>query len=188
MIARFSDGSSAEGSVIVGCDSAHSIVREHLVGKEAAQLEDFDLYMLNVTCSFPRETALLQRKDHPIFKNSFAKVDGISFSWWQSIQDVRNPDRPETWLFQNVLSWIGHPRPEDLPTRESRLEFWRERAKSFADPWKSAGRDFPDDLPIVVGRVTGWTPYDWSQSKLGGQVTLAGDAAHALPPFLGQGM
>lgn len=177
MQATFSDGTVAQGSLIVGCDSAHSIVRECLVGKAAAQLEDLDLHMLNVSCSFPKETALLQRKDHPIFKNSFAKINGDSFAWWQSIQDVKDPDKAETWLFQNVLSWIGRPRPADLPDRDSRLDFWRQKAKSFADPWNSVGRDLPAELPVVVDRVTLWTPTDWSEQKLAGRVTLAGDAA-----------
>ena len=186
MVAIFSDGTTAQGSLIVGCDSANSLVRECLVGKDAAKLEDLDIQMFNVSCPFPKETALLQRMGHPVFKNSY-HPDG--YMWWQSIQDVKDPDRPETWLFQNCLSWIGRPRAEDFPDRASRLAFWKEKAKIFAEPWRTVGRDLPEDLPIMVDRTTVWRPtMDWSKGKFGRRVTLAGDAAHPMPPHRGQGL
>ena len=186
VVATFTDGTTTSASLIVGCDGAHSIVREHLVGKAAAEVEDLDIQMFNVTCTFPKETALLQRMGHPVFKNSY-HPDG--FMWWQSIQDVEDPDKPETWLFQNMLSWIGSPRAEDLPDQASRLAFWREKAVNFAEPWRTVGRDFPEDLPIVVDRTSVWRPtMDWSKTELGGRVTIAGDAAHTMPPHRGQGL
>ena len=109
--------------------------------------------------------------------------------WWQSIQDVKDPDRPETWLFQNIISWIGKPHAEDFPDQASRLAFWREKGAHFAEPWRTVARDFPDDLPLVVDRTTVWRPtMDWYGTELGGKVTLAGDAAHTMPPHRGQGL
>lgn len=142
--------------------------------------------MFNLSCSFPKDIALLQRKaGHPIFKNSY-HPDG--FMWWQSIQDVKDPNDPESWLFQNILSWIGSPRPEEFPDQESRLKFWQEKAKAFADPWKSVGENLPSNMEWTTDRTTYWKPIDWSYSTLSGIVTIAGDAAHAMPSHRGQGL
>lgn len=186
MVAAFADGTSALATLIVGCDSAHSVVREFLVGRDAAKVEDLDIQMFNVSCSFSKETAELQRTGHPIFKNCY-HPEGLM--WWQSIQDVKDPNKPETWLFQNVLSWVGKPRAEDFPDQASRLAFWRDKATAFAEPWRTVGKELPEDLVFGVDRTTVWRPsMDWSKTEFAGRVTLAGDAAHAMPPHRGQGL
>lgn len=156
------------------------------MGEKDAKLVDLDIQMFNLSCSFPKDIALLQRKSgHPIFKNSY-HPDGLM--WWQSIQDVTNPDDPESWQFQNIISWIGSPRPEDFPDQASRLKFWQDKAKEFANPWKSVGENLPTDINWTTDRTTIWKPIDWSSSPLSGFVTLAGDAAHAMPAHRGQGL
>ena len=184
--ATFTDSTTATGTLLIGCDGANSVVRACLVGHKEAQVEDLDIQMFNVSCSFSAETAKLQRMGHPVFKNSY-HPDG--FMWWQSAQDIKDPDKPETWVFQNILSWVGAPRAEDFPDQQSKLAFWREKAQRFADPWKTVGKDLPDDLVFGIDRTTVWRPnMDWSKYELGGVVTLAGDAAHCMPPHRGQGL
>lgn len=184
MVATFTDQTSVTGTVLIGCDGANSAVRHLLVGSEAAKNEDLDIQMFNLSCTFPREVALLQRTGHPVFKNSY-HPDGMM--WWQSIQDVQDPDKPETWQFQNILSWVGAPHAEDFADQAARTEYWREKAKSFADPWKTVGAHLRDDVVFGVDRTTVWRPVDWSDRPLAGKVTLAGDAAHAMPAHRGQG-
>jgi 2-polyprenyl-6-methoxyphenol hydroxylase-like FAD-dependent oxidoreductase len=185
IVATFADGSTAEGNLVVGCDGANSVVRHCILDESAAQVEDLDIQMLNVSCTFSKETAMLQRMGHPVFKNSY-HPDG--FMWWQSIQDVEDPTAPETWLFQNVISWVGEPRAKELPDAASRMKYWKEKAQTFAEPWRTVGRDLPDDFPVHLDRTTVWRPtVDWS-GKFGHSVTIAGDAAHAMPPHRGQGL
>lgn len=186
VVANFEDGTSATGTLLVGCDGSKSVVREALVGKDMAQAEDLDLNMFNVSCPFSTETAELQRVGHPVFKCAYHPEGTL---WFTAIQDVKDPDRPETWLFQHIFSWMGPPRPEDFPDQASRLAWWKLKAEGYAEPWRTVGKELPENLNLGVDRITVWRPtMDWSKTEFGGRATLAGDSAHCMPPHRGQGL
>ena len=185
MVVTFEDGTSASGDVLIGCDGSKSKTRECLVGSEQSTPEDLDNNMFNVTCRFTADTARLQREGHP---GTYVAFHPKGFVWMAAIQDISEPEKPEMWLFQHILSWMGEPRPADLPDQASRLAFWKSTAGSFAEPWHTIGQEFPDDLKLQVDRITAWRPtMDWS-GACNGQATLAGDAAHTMPPHRAQGL
>lgn len=176
--ATFTDGTSASGTLLVGCDGANSVVREVLVGKELARLEELDIQMFNISCAYPTEVSKHLRTKHPCFKNSY-HPDG--FMYWLSIQDVKDPERPDTWLHQSALSWIGEPRIDQLPDQASRTAFFHKVADTFAEPWRSAGKEFPADLSFGLDHITVWNPsIGWDKSELYGHVTLAGDVSQVI--------
>ncbi|OAL30124.1 hypothetical protein AYO20_08927 [Fonsecaea nubica] len=184
--ATFSDGSTATGDLIVGCEGVHSYIREALVGQDKAANSPIDVQMFNACWSLPADVALLQRKAHPIFRIGYHPT---GMSWVTAIQDVQDPNDPSTFLFQQCLSWPGRPHAEDFPDQQSKIDFIKSKAEIYAEPWKSAGRNIPPDLPLQVDAIAIWRPdMDWSSSPLWPHVTLAGDAAHNIPPFRGQGL
>ncbi|KAL8725151.1 MAG: hypothetical protein Q9166_007526 [cf. Caloplaca sp. 2 TL-2023] len=65
----FRDGTAETGSIAIGCGGSHSMLREFLVGHEAAQLEPVDLTMINYPKGgYTAEQARLLQKLHPVLK------------------------------------------------------------------------------------------------------------------------
>lgn len=184
--AKFADGDIATAALIIGCEGAHSPVREALVGRERAVNTPIDIQVFNTCWRLPADVALLQRKDSPIFHIGYHP---IGMTWVSGIQDVEDPNDPTTFLFQQLLSWPGRPYAEDFPDQQSKIDFVKQKADIYAEPWKSAGMNIPFDTELHVDRIAIWKPdMDWTSCSLWPHVTIAGDAAHSMPPFRGQGL
>jgi hypothetical protein len=94
------------------------------------------------------------------------------------VADVPDPDKPETWIFQIMPSWTGPYDAEQ--TDEQRISMLKEKALTMAEPFKSAYLWIPDGTPMPQSNLMHWVTIPWDNRK--GTVTLAGDAAHAMPP------
>jgi hypothetical protein len=83
-----------------------------------------------------------------------------------------------------VTTW-GSPGQTATPTE--RLRILKEAAQKYAEPWRSAALWLPDDKIIPADNIRYWaSPVPWS--SMNGRLTLAGDAAHPMQPFRGQGL
>ncbi|KAL3458147.1 hypothetical protein BJX64DRAFT_292412 [Aspergillus heterothallicus] len=185
--ATFADGSSVSGHLVVGCDSANSTVRQLLVG-DAGKVNHLDLTMLNFTCKFDADTGRLIRATHPFAFNSHHPANRM---FWVSAQDIGDPEDPDTWTFQLIISWPGTPRAGDeaLESQAARTAYLKAMASEYAEPWRTIIEKVPEDIKFGTDKVASWRPFDWSTtSALAGIVTLAGDAAHPIPPYRGQGL
>ncbi|KAK7728370.1 hypothetical protein SLS63_006599 [Diaporthe eres] len=161
---KFADGTDALGDVVVGCDGAKSVVRENIVGVEAAQVTVVPLSMFNFTQKFPAE-----------------------FSKDLRIQDVPDPSAPETWTYQVIMSWIHNPLPHSENNYEGRMKFFKKRAEEWAEPWRTAGRLVKEDTKIPMDAGTYWEKArKWDNRQ--GRMTISGDAAHPMTPHRGQGL
>jgi len=98
-----------------------------------------------------------------------------------------NPTDISTW----ALSWIKIWRREKLPDPPAKhgpeaLAYIQQTTKGLADPFQSQINWTTDaTADVFIDEMRTWVPVPWD--TLGGRVTLAGDAAHPMLVYRGQG-
>ena len=87
-----------------------------------------------------------------------------------------------TWMWQFTYSFPTQNADKVIAmTHEQWLNMLREGSEKWIDPWKSALKWLPDGTEIPADKVNLWNNITrWDNHE--GRVTLAGDAAHAMPP------
>ena len=106
--------------------------------------------------------------------------------------DILNEADPKTWIFQIALTLnasstdtLWSQQPSLSQSQQSCREFISSISKFFVDPWKLVSDNLPLKTQFPYEPYLYWKPIPWNTR--GGRVTLAGDAAHTLPPHRGQG-
>ncbi|PTB49761.1 hypothetical protein M431DRAFT_125405 [Trichoderma harzianum CBS 226.95] len=189
--ARFADGTSETGNLIVGCDGSRSAVRRNLC-PTTYQNNRLPVRLIGMRVEFPVERVQVCKEIDVHFFQGGDPATNVYF-WFSFIHLPRPTDDLKIATCQIMLSWpyragfLGRAEPTDMPTtNQERLAWLRSLAKDWAEPFRGIANDIPDDTELREIVLEDWPPQPNGWDNHNGTVTLVGDAAHGMTMFRGE--
>ena len=160
VLLRFSDGSTASASMVVGADGLRSQVRAQTFGDEPPRYSGQTCYRGIARLNIEERHALREIQGRGL-RAAVIPLDDERVYWWTTENVTeggrREPRKEKEYLLSNFADWaFGVPEAIEATDAEAILR-----------------NDLYDRPPLPT----------WSK----GRVTLLGDAAHPTTPNLGQG-
>jgi 2-polyprenyl-6-methoxyphenol hydroxylase-like FAD-dependent oxidoreductase len=162
-------------------------VRKYLIpDKQKSSLTKLPVNLIGVIRHFtPEEGAEARALDPLLFHGMHPKTSNYL---WYSVQEVyEEADRRKSWDALVLVSWPVKDAEKDAipPTNRLRIAKMKNRAEEFAGPLRRLVHGIPDDSEQVTPlTLADFATLDWEGHD---KVTLAGDAAHAMTMYRGEG-
>lgn len=171
--------------IVVGADGLRSAVRSSIIGDKVQELS-----VVNLSAS-----RNITRQEHEVF-SKYSPTHFIMFgpktsnkqgvvNFFYSINDVSNDG--ETYNVRWVLSWDQGLDPREIPnTNEGLHKIAYEMADQFYEPVKKLIHTTDPSVKLWFTHASQCMPdYSWDNR---GQITLIGDALHAMTAYRGEGL
>ncbi|KAF7198270.1 FAD-dependent monooxygenase phnB [Pseudocercospora fuligena] len=184
--AIFSNGQQHTGTLLIGADGGKSPVRTHIFGPTNAKTTPLELAYTNNSFRYSTPSqALHARTANPVTAMCAHPVANVMLS----MQDVPDPSDPSTWTSQVIfMSKKSTTNTSSTLPNSARHAELKEKGAQFPEPFKSAILNMPESVEIQYQELGYWIPPTTPWDTHHGTVTLAGDAAHSMPPHRGQGL
>lgn len=199
VIAHFSDGTSARGSILIGCDGANSQVRR-LCHPDTFQNAQLPVRFIGAGVNYLEDQVADIKKLDPYFlQGSDPKTD--VFLWFSFLNTPSDPNSGEgaedKYYCQVMTSWpyrpgfLGRDEPIEVPdTPEEQLAWMKQLSANWAEPFRSIVQNLPEPggkggIEIMAIHLADYLPR--RTTAFDGRVVLIGDACHAMVMYRGEG-
>ncbi|KAG5976151.1 hypothetical protein E4U55_007470 [Claviceps digitariae] len=208
----FSDGSWADGSMLVGAEGTNSPTRKFLV-PDKYRTHQLPVRLIGAAVDMTPEQVRPLRDIDPLLFQGCHPVTG-NFLW---VSMMETPEvngtkgtEQERYLVQIIISWMlksGEDDNDDVDdeknnknsssnktnqsqdeiaasTRAKRIAEMKRRAQDFHPLVRHAVDIIPETAPVLEIPLQDWPCLEWNNHQ--GRVTLIGDAAHAMTMYRGE--
>lgn len=186
--ARFADGSAADGSLLVGAEGSNSCTRRFLA-PDTFRNYQLPVRLLGAAVDLSPAEAQPLRDIDPLLFQGCHPLTG-NFLW---VSLLETPDTngsagtpAEHYRIQIIMSWLFRdPDDDEVPEGdEARVAEMKRRAADFNPLLRRAVDAIPASADVMEIALQDWPCQPWDSR--GGQVTLIGDAAHAMTMYRGE--
>lgn len=185
--ATFSDGSSTEGSMIIGAEGTNSQTRKFLVPDNYSN-HQLPVRFIGAAVDMTPEQVKPLRDIDPLLFQGCHPVTG-HFLWVSMMETpegngTKGTDQ-ERYRVQISTSWMVKSDKDEVPTHDAeRIAEMKRRAKEFHPLLRQTVESIPETAPVMEISLQDWPCPDWDNRQ--GRVTLVGDAAHAMTMYRGE--
>jgi 2-polyprenyl-6-methoxyphenol hydroxylase-like FAD-dependent oxidoreductase len=175
------DGSIHQGRIAIGVEGNNSMIRRTLC-PATYRTTQLPVRCVGVAVSLNWKQAKPLRDLDPLLFQGCHPETG-NYLWYSILETPTSTGKTgrgePKYLAQINISWrVKGPDDEVAQSDLTRLDQMKRRAQGFAPILKRLIDEIPNGTPVLEVKLCDWECLHWD--NVGGSLTLAGDAAHAM--------
>ncbi|PYH46055.1 FAD-dependent oxidoreductase [Aspergillus saccharolyticus JOP 1030-1] len=181
------DGTRVRGKIVIGAEGSRSMVRR-VLRPDAHSNRILPIRFTGVAVDLsPEEIRPLRALDPLLFQGCHPRSG--AFFWFSLLEtpwtNGTAGSSDEHYRAQICMSWPVKGADDEVgATDAARLANMKRRAVGFVSCLRSVVEGIPETTPVSEIKLADWECLEWDNHR--GQITLAGDAAHAMTMYRGE--